>query len=127
MDTNRPRPYVTPTTDDGRRLRFAIDVASQRVGWISLTPAGPGCLLVRGTVAPDHRGQGVATAALATVCALVARRASVSRLVARVGVADGAAQRVLESNGFLCADVGRRPLLFELVIPRPRPRKEDPS
>ena len=95
---------------------YTIEVDSAVVCRLTLTPAGPDRLRVTGEVVPDHRGRGVGTAALGMLCALLARRRAVTRLVAWVDVTDGAAQRVLESNGFVCADVGRRPLLFERSV-----------
>ncbi|HYN93754.1 MAG TPA: GNAT family N-acetyltransferase [Pilimelia sp.] len=112
MEKDRPRPDLTPTAAEGRRLGFAVTLESRPAGWITLTPVGRHRLRVRGAVLPDCRGRGVATAALGQVCALLGRRLAGTGLVAWVDVADGAAQRVLEHNGFRCADVSRRPLRF---------------
>ena len=116
MGTNHAEPSVTPTADRDGRQTYAIELDSTVVGRVTLTVAGPGCLRVSGEVAPSFRGKGIATAALAAVCELLARSPARIRLIARVDLTDGAAHRVLESNGFVCADVGRHPLLFERTV-----------
>jgi GNAT superfamily N-acetyltransferase len=99
--------------------RFTVVRDGLTVGWIRLAPHGSS-LRLTGDVRPEARGNGVGTAAVRCACEVArscAGHGSVRTLQAEVPPSDGAAQRVLEANGFTCADVTGDPLVFALRLP----------
>jgi GNAT superfamily N-acetyltransferase len=93
---------------------FEVVRADQRLGWLRFTPDGT-TLRMEGSIDARFRGAGVATAAVRLACQVVGARPAgdVARTVeARVPADWGAAQRVLEANGFTCDDVTADPLSF---------------
>jgi RimJ/RimL family protein N-acetyltransferase len=105
----------------GRGRHFTIELGALQVGQIVLTGLRHDFLLVDLEIDPPHQGQGLATVALALLCTLLAGLRPAPGLVVWVDVANGAAQRVLERNGFICSDVSSHPLLFELTAPARHP------
>jgi GNAT superfamily N-acetyltransferase len=104
-------------TADGQ-ARFTVVRDGQPVGWVRLAPHGTG-LRITGDVRPESRGDGVATAAVRCACEVVrgcAEPGTVRTLEAVVRASAGAAQHVLEANGFTCADVTGDPLVFALQV-----------
>ncbi len=93
---------------------FEVVRAHERLGWLTFTPDGT-TLRMEGAVDVRFRGAGVATAAVRLACQVVGagRAGDVARTVKALVPADwGAAQRVLEANGFTCTDVTADPLSF---------------
>jgi hypothetical protein len=103
-------------TDDASRFTVLRD--GLPVGRLELTAHGAS-LRMTGDVRPGSRGAGVATAAVRCACDVVRRGVppgATRTLEAVVPAAEGAAQRVLEANGFTCADVTGDPLVFARTI-----------
>jgi GNAT superfamily N-acetyltransferase len=115
---------LVPDAGADGATRFTVVRDGRPVGWILFTPDGT-ALRMTGDVRPDSRGAGVATAAVGCACEAVRRgggqsaagAASAARtLEAVVPASAGAAHRVLEANGFTCADVTGDPLVFTLTL-----------
>lgn len=115
----RPRGSVAlrPETSTASCTRFVIVDAGQEAGWIELTGSGPVRRLT-GEVFPRFVGRGVATAAVHVACRISHSAMAVAGLEALVAGRSAQAHRVLEANGFICADLRREPLLFELDLAR---------
>jgi hypothetical protein len=104
---------LRPTQADHTVMRFDICVAGQRAGWITLTRRQAG-LRLTGQVLQSFEGRGIATAAVAIACRIVYSTLGMTVIDALVPGDLGAAQRVLEANGFTCADLLVEPLVFQI-------------
>ncbi len=94
-------------------MSMNIWVGGERAGWLALTPRQASMRLT-GRVLPPFEGRGIATAAIALACRIASSTVGVAVIYALVPSDFGAAQRVLEANGFACADLLAEPLRFEL-------------
>lgn len=113
MGTTRPPARLKRVAGEDHARVFAIMMGADPVGELRLSPHGDDCLLLTCDIAPDLLGRGVATSAVADACRQVAAREWATRLVAMVEVTAGAAQTVLEANGFTCVNLRENPLVFE--------------
>ena len=116
MTTELPRIILRPIGDGGPDSSYEVILGAEQIGFVRLQPDGADSLRVTGKLDPRHAGRGFGTAAIGLACGLARERPGIVRVVATADVAEGAMQRVLEKNGFVCADVSRRNLHFELLL-----------
>jgi ribosomal-protein-alanine N-acetyltransferase len=92
-------------------IELPLEGRHEPVGWISLEVSSRehGIAAVGYTVAAEHRGRGVATAALRLVCgvAFSERGLDLARLEAVAAVENLASRRVLEKAGFAFEGIAR--------------------
>ena len=105
---------------DGARRSLAIaERAGQPVGLLRLDPVSPGCAELGITVAPEHRGQGLAPLILRAGIQH-ARQLGLTRLVARIRPDNARSIRSFLRAGFSAAGVeevhGQRALRYELWL-----------
>jgi hypothetical protein len=106
----------SPATEGVRA--FDVVRGRRRVGWIRFTPETT-ALRMTGEVGAEFRDAGVATAAVRLACRLIETDTgdgAARTLEALVPADAGAAQHVLEANGFVCADVTSDPLSFARAL-----------
>jgi RimJ/RimL family protein N-acetyltransferase len=96
-------------------MRFDILIGRECAGWLELA-GPPDVLRLTGEVWERFRGRGVATSAVAVACRIAYSVMETSVLEVFVPNGFGAAQRVLEANGFSVADLWEEPLRFELDL-----------
>jgi RimJ/RimL family protein N-acetyltransferase len=90
---------------------FVIEAGGERVGALSLTLISERsrlCQLNRLMLAPEHRGQGIATAAVRLACRLAVVEHGLHRVQAEVYGDNEASQRLFERVGFVREGVKRR-------------------
>ena len=83
----------------GARHLYIIERDGLPVGGARLDPAGPTEALVSLTIAPEHRGQGIAPPALATLSDKAATLGTL-RLLAKIRKTNTRSQRAFERAGF---------------------------
>jgi ribosomal-protein-alanine N-acetyltransferase len=94
----------------GSRQRFAIELAGELIGWITVSNVVRGPLQSANLgygVARQHNGRGVATRAVGLAVDWAFGKAGLHRLEAGTLLDNHASQRVLEKNGFERIGVAR--------------------
>jgi RimJ/RimL family protein N-acetyltransferase len=97
-------------------MRFALAIRSRAdgkaIGMVELRPRTSAEAAVSYMVAAEHRGQGVATRALAALLAWAARELSIRQAVLDCDLDNVASQRVAEKCGFVRVGCSGRDLRF---------------
>jgi RimJ/RimL family protein N-acetyltransferase len=121
LTADASRVSLVPALSRDGELRFDLLRGPDEVGWLRFVPVGA-ALRMTGHVRPESRGSGVATAAVGSACVALRSSHPGARVEVLVRPDAGAAQRVLEVNGFTCSDVTADRLLFvRTLADRPSP------